>query len=282
MYCPTNESAIKPKRLVDKIILDNAKSFLRYHKETRNSKPFFLGVGIRKPHLPFRAPVEFANLYPLDEIKPVRNQDVPKNFPEIAYGKWLHYKNMSELAPYKLADNSSGKMPPEYHLLNKQMYLACVSYVDHLFGELINYLIHNGFGNNTIVLAIGDHGFQLGEHGGYDKHTNFDWATRAPWIMYHPRFGDLTKSFKATSALTTKHTSFKPVKVEVNQIVEFVDLYPTLVDAAGLPKLSKCQYLNGTSENLCTDGSSRWHLAQGLDVKTQSPDLAFSQVHRYA
>ena len=125
---------------------------------------------------------------------------------------------------------------------------------------------------------------QLGEHGGYEKHTNFDWSTRAPWIIYHPKYASLGKKFVYKSALEVDRAHYNPPKpkVDVEEVVEFVDLFPTLVEAANLPPIKDCQHLNNVGEPLCMEGQSRWNLARGKAAPPDQTFMAFSQVHRYS
>ncbi len=92
---------------------------------------------------------------------------------------------------------------------------AATSYVDAQIGRLVNELDRTGLRDNTIVVLWGDHGYQLGEHGLWNKHTNFEVATRSPLIISAPN-------------VTTANT-------KTDALVEFVDIYPTLVELAGLP-----------------------------------------------
>ena len=92
-----------------------------------------------------------------------------------------------------------------------------------------------GLEHNTIVSFWGDHGWQLGEHGEWTKHTNFELSVHAPMMV---RIPGLTDEGVVTEELT-----------------EFVDLFPTLVDAAGLPELNICPKDSSKTE-LCHEGMS--------------------------
>jgi len=172
------------------------------------AKPFFLAVGFTKPHLPFVAPKKYYDMYPLEKVKLPANPYPPKDVPRIALA------DFGELRAY--AD-----IPEKGALSEKQTrelirgYYAATSYVDAQIGRVIDELDRTGLRDKTIVVLWGDHGYQLGEHGLWNKHTNFEVATRSPLIISAP---GVTKMGKKTDAL-----------------VELVDVYPTLIQLAGLP-----------------------------------------------
>ena len=103
-------------------------------------------------------------------------------------------------------------------------YYACVTYVDALIGRLLAALEQHGLAENTIVILWGDHGWQLGEHGIWCKHSNFETSCHVPMICFGP---DQKAPGKRSRAL-----------------VEFVDIYPSLCELAGLPVP---EFLEGTS-----------------------------------
>ncbi|XP_054267444.1 iduronate 2-sulfatase isoform X2 [Macrosteles quadrilineatus] len=134
------------------------------------------------------------------------------------------------------------KYPSEFlnewtHLI-RQSYYAAVSYIDHLVGNLLKELHKSKLYENTIIVLIGDHGWSLGEHGEWSKFSNFDVAVKVPLILRVP-------------GLTDKSAVLRCVATPV----ELLDLFPTLVDAAGLPSLSPCPK-ESTSVPDCTEGVS--------------------------
>lgn len=92
-------------------------------------------------------------------------------------------------------------------------YYACVSYIDAQVGLIMDALEVNGLKDNTIVVLIGDHGFKLGDHSMWAKHTNFELDTRVPFIISGPGI----KTNQKTSSFA-----------------EALDIYPTLAELAGL------------------------------------------------
>jgi iduronate 2-sulfatase len=176
---------------------------------------FFLAVGFIKPHLPFVAPKKYWDLYDPSKIT-IPKRKSPKGMPEFA----LH--NFGELRKYH-------GIPPEGFLDDETSrnlihgYYASVSMIDAQIGKLLDALEENGLNENTIVVLWGDHGWKLGEYGGWCKHTNFEMDTNAPLIFSVPW---MEKGLKTKS------------------LAEFVDIYPTLVD---LVELEKPDHLEGQS-----------------------------------
>lgn len=169
-------------------------------------KPFFLSVGFYKPHLPFIAPKKYWDMYDRSKIKIHPFQERAKNSPEIAYhtsGELRSYSDIPEV----------GDITPEQQRELIHGYRACVSYVDAQIGKLLKKLDELGIADNTIVCLWGDHGWHLGDHGLWCKHTNFENAARAPLIIRAPG---------------------KPRSVKTMSPTGFVDVFPTLVDLAGL------------------------------------------------
>ena len=168
-------------------------------------EPFFLAVGFHKPHLPFIAPKKYFDLYDRDRIPPATNSYPPRDTPKFATYNWndlRHYYGIPDVGP--VSEDQARDL--------KHAYYACVSYTDAQVGRLLQALDANGLSDNTIVVLWGDHGWQLGEHGMWDKHSNFETSTHAPLILRVPG----RKSGRT------------------NALVEFVDIYPTLCELCGL------------------------------------------------
>ena len=180
-------------------------------------KPFFLAVGFLKPHLPFNAPKKYWDLYKRDEIPLAANPFTPKDAPSVALSNWGELRSYSDIAKKgALSDDQARELI--------HGYLACVSYMDAQVGRVLDELDRLGLRDNTIVILWGDHGWKLGEHAMWCKHTNYEMDTRSPMICAAP--GQKAPG-KKSAALT-----------------EFVDIYPTLCELAGLPLPA---HLEGTS-----------------------------------
>jgi iduronate 2-sulfatase len=172
----------------------------------KSDQPFFLAVGFKKPHLPFIAPKKYWNLYRRDQFKLASHQGGIKN----ASGHSLH--NSPEFRGYEAAPKN-GVIPDELQREAIHGYYACTSYIDTQIGLLLDELDKLGLRDNTIVVLWGDHGFHLGDHGMWGKHSTLEQAARVPLIICPP-------NGKAT------RTTSSPV--------EFTDIFPTLCEFSGL------------------------------------------------
>ncbi|MBC8190546.1 MAG: sulfatase-like hydrolase/transferase [Puniceicoccaceae bacterium] len=202
-----------------------------------NGTRFFLGLGFQKPHLPFNAPKAYWDLYDPDEINLSgytgnRVMPVGTNAFTAPYGNEpLSYGDGETYLP-TVFDNTafgqSNNIPSQAsarHLIHG--YLACVSFIDAQLGKVLDALEDpNGDGSSddsiadeTIIVLFGDHGFHLGDHGGFwSKHTNFEISTRVPFMVRTPALEALGSAGKMTQTP-----------------IELVDLFPTLLDLCSLP-----------------------------------------------
>jgi arylsulfatase A-like enzyme len=172
-----------------------------------DAKPFFLAVGFRKPHLPFNVPKVYWNMYEENKIPIAPNRFLPKNAPDFALVE------QNELWKYSKVPDTAN-LPDDYARKLKHGYYASVSYMDAQLGRVLDELDRLKLTENTIIVLWGDHGWKLGEHNRWCKHSNFEDDTRSPLII---------------SAPGTKHAGTK-----TEALTEFVDIYPTLVDLADL------------------------------------------------
>jgi len=174
----------------------------------KKPEPFFLAVGFAKPHLPFVSPKKYWDLYDPAKIPMAPNPYRPKDAPEFAL------TNSGELRNYP-GMPAEGPVPPELARKLKHGYYAAVSYTDAQIGKVLDELDRQGLRQNTVIVLWGDHGWKLGEHGEWCKHSNVENDTNAPLLLSAP-------GMKAAG----KHS---------RALVEFVDIYPTLTELAGLP-----------------------------------------------
>lgn len=180
----------------------------------KRETPFFLAAGFLKPHLPFNAPKKYWDLYDHDEIKLAENPYIPENAPKES----IH--NFGELRGGYTNVPESTPLPDDYARWLVHGYQACVSYTDAQIGRVLKKLEDLGLADNTIVIVWGDHGWNLGEHTMWCKHCNYETSLSAPIIVKAPGM----KKNRATNAL-----------------VEFVDIYPSLVDLCGLSVPEHCE-----------------------------------------
>lgn len=180
-------------------------------------QPFFLAVGFVKPHLPFVAPKKYWDLYDPASIQPALNPFYPKDAP-----KYAILNHSGELRSYH--GIPSDLIPADLARQLKHGYYAAISYADAQVGKVLDELDRLGLRENTIVILWGDHGWKLGEHSAWAKHSNTENDTNAPLLISLPGM----KRAGATSSA----------------LVEFVDIYPSLAELAGLPLPA---HLEGTS-----------------------------------
>ena len=189
------------------------KSIQDLRRLSKRGEPFFLAAGIYKPHLPFNSPKKYWDMYDRDQIEPADNPFVPKGAPKISFTKWGELRNYDGMP-------KEGPLDEETTLTILHAYYASVSYADAMVGKLLDELDALGTADDTIVVLWGDHGWNLGEHSFWSKHVNYETSLHAPLMIKAPGFAGGTK---------------------VNSLSEFIDLFPTLCDLAGLEKLSQLQ-----------------------------------------
>jgi uncharacterized sulfatase len=175
------------KELVDGRVASSAIEIL----EQPRQKPLFLAVGFAKPHLPFEAPSNYFDLYPLEKVD-------------------RHDQRIDTGELY----NDTGPITRQQRLELTRAYWACISYVDSQIGRIFDTLDRLDSWQNTIVVLVSDHGFHLGENGAWLKTTLFEVANRVPFLLWAP--------------------SMEIEGARSNDVVELVDLYPTLLELAGL------------------------------------------------
>jgi iduronate 2-sulfatase len=195
-------------------IADRAISEL--HRLSQADEPFFLAAGFLKPHLPFNAPTKYWDYYRRDDVPLADNPFAPEGAPGEAIHDWGELRNYFNVP-------KDGPLPDEMARTLVHGYYAATSYMDAQIGRLLGELESLGLSDNTVVVAWGDHGWQLGEHGLWCKHCNFQTSLNAPLIIRAP---GMTQGASAEG------------------IVEFLDVFPTLCELGGL---STPESLQGTS-----------------------------------
>jgi iduronate 2-sulfatase len=180
----------------------------------KSDRPFFFGVGLTKPHLPFVAPKKYWDLYKRNDMPLAPFQQKAKNSPDMAYhtaAELYAYSDIPEISSF--SDQKVGlDLPVEKQKELIHGYYAATSYTDAQVGILLNTLDSLGLSKNTIIVLWGDHGWHLGDHNLWCKHTNFEQATHAPLIISAP----------GVNPNTTKSPT------------EFIDIFPTLCDLSGI------------------------------------------------
>lgn len=183
------------------------KAIEKLRELSQQDQPFFLATGFQKPHLPFNAPQRYWDLYDPASISLADPDTLPEGAPKQAYhsfGELRAYHGIPESGP--VADTMARNLIHGYY--------ACVSYVDAMIGQVLDELERLQIADNTVVILWGDHGWSLGEHGLWCKHSPFEVALHVPLIVRGPGIQAGTRSHALT---------------------EFVDVYPSLCELASLP-----------------------------------------------
>jgi len=200
--------------------------------EKHKGGPFFLAVGFYKPHTPYIAPKKYFDLYPLEKIEvPLVPADYTKTIPPPALASTKPWPNFG--VTHQQARET------------KQGYYAAISFVDAQIGRVVDALDRLGLRDNTLIVFWSDNGYSVGTHGLWMKQSCFEDSARVPMIFAGP--------------------GIKPGGVSP-RLVEFIDIYPTLADLAGLPLVTKLP------------GASLRPLLAKPDAEWNRP--AFSQVQR--
>lgn len=217
-----------------------------------NGTPFFLALGFYKPHLPFNCPIEYWNLY---------NQYIANDLDLSGYTgtKVAPEGSLVFAAPFAGEPSSYSDTPNPPSIFDASRlihgYMACVSYIDKLFGDVLDALDAEGLADSTIIVVWGDHGWHLADHDGWwAKHSNYEQSTRSPLIISVPGMEVL-----------------ETAGVVSNTPMELVDIYPTLVDLCGLPEPNQ-------PSGLSFQGTSFLHLLENSNQPWKK--AAFSQYRR--
>ena len=203
---PFESLDVEDNALGDGQLADQAIAALNRIKD----RPFFLGVGFLRPHLPFVAPTKYWDLYDPTTLPLCETTSGHDGAPSLSTNDSRELRTQYRQVPPK------EPIPEEMARRLTHGYLACISYVDAQIGRVLDALDRLKLSGRTVVVLAGDHGFHLGDLGIWGKATNFEAATRSTLIIHAP--------------------SMKASGLRSSSLVEFVGLYPTLCDLAGLPK----------------------------------------------
>tara|TARA_S200000501_G_scaffold377526_1_gene436247 strand:+ start:217 stop:1818 length:1602 start_codon:yes stop_codon:yes gene_type:complete len=199
-------------RYPDGDVSDAASAMLEYLNKMVKKEPFYMAVGFVKPHLPFAVPKKYWDLYDSKSIKVSEAQFKPKGAPPDAWMKSGELRNGYTGIP-AVGDPWENNLPEELIKTLTHGYYASTSFIDAQIGKLINSLDNLELASNTVVILSSDHGFSLADHALWNKHSLFNVATRVPLLVRLPGERDAGS---------------------VEGVVEYVDIYPTIVDLANL------------------------------------------------
>ena len=177
--------------------------------------PFFLALGIFKPHTPYKVPKRYWDMYRREDVPAIDAPTRPRNAPEMAFH--ANHEILGEPTTPRTLDEEARREI-------RHGYYAAMSFADAQFGRVLDALDELKLRDNTIVVVIGDNGFQLGEHDCWGKMTLFGWDARVPLIISAPGVG---KGGTKTGAIS-----------------ELIDIFPTLTDLCHVPSPPR---LDGTS-----------------------------------
>jgi iduronate 2-sulfatase len=190
-------------------------------------KPFFLAIGIIRPHLPFGAPKSYFELYEGVKLPEIEHPQKPES-----RTTWHSSNEFMKYNRWGRDPNNDTDFADEV----RRHYAACVSYADAQVGRVLAELKRTGADKNTVVVLWGDHGWHLGEHAIWGKHCLFEEALHSPLIIYYP---GMENSGSRSDAL-----------------VETLDIFPTLCELTGMeiPDFTQGVSLKGILENPDTSG----------------------------
>ncbi|GAB7255965.1 sulfatase [Polaribacter sp. OB-PA-B3] len=172
-------------------------------------KPFFMGLGFLRVHVPLYVPQKWFDLYPLDKIEtPPYKADDLNDIPPVG----MQINDLPMMPSTEWAKESG-----EWKKI-VQAYLACISYVDYELGRVLEALESTKYADNTIIVLWSDHGYRLGEKGTFAKHALWETATKAPLLFAAPNL---------------------PKGKKINAPVEMLSIYPTLLELSGLPTYNR-------------------------------------------
>ncbi len=230
------------EKYVDGII--RVKGIKLLEKVAKEDKPFFMAIGFKKPHEPFIAPKKYWDLYDRDKIDLAPFQQLADGTPKLAYHSFGEIRAFSDIdSKLKIGD----KIPEAKQRELIHGYMACISYIDAQIGKLLDDLERRSILDNTLIVLWGDHGFHLGDHTEWCKHSNFEQATRIPFMFAGPGVAKNQKS---------------------SHPVNLVDLFPTIFDLAGVQQHPQ------------TDGKSLVNLLDANPSTNIEMDYAYHQYKR--
>jgi len=278
LLCPVDVNSQPEKTLPDIQSSSHAVDMLKFFEKNMTDKPFFLAVGFHKPHIPYKFPKEYLDLYPIEQIDLAPYPNIPPEMPLVAYSSWPRlyvrddFNELNVSFPF-------GPVPENFQKKIRQHYYASVSYMDAMVGKVLDQLEKSGFSNNTIISFISDHGWSLGDHGDWCKYENFEVVTNVPLIVHAPQMMTSSKpNFSFIDVLKQPQISFKKGATS-NELVELVDLFPTLSQLANLPIPKTCPP-NSLQVDFCTEGLSFAPFIDKALIKHKENKLKFEGHHR--
>ncbi len=218
----------------DGIAADIAAEQLRLY--AKNKTPFFLAVGLYRPHTPYVAPKKYFDQYPLEDIE----------VPSIPDG---YLNSIPKPARISVTRKTQRELSEDLKRQAIQAYYASITFADAQIGKILRALDENGLADNTIVVFTSDHGYHMGEHGHFQKTTLFENAARVPLIIAGPGVEARGRRSEAIAEMVDFYPTLADLSgLTVPDYVQGVSLLPSLKEATAKPRTSALtQYNNGYS-----------------------------------
>lgn len=225
----------------------------------QNGAPYFIAIGLHKPHIPYRYPAHFRRYHAIEKFQWADSEHIRYGMPTVAFNPFNDLRKRDDVRQLNVSF-PFGPIDKHFAWKIRQSYYASVTYVDDLIGRLLAGVSLS----DTIVVLTGDHGYSLGEHAEWAKYTNYEVGVRVPLIVYSPAFDRRP-----------------PLARRSSRIAELVDVFPTLVDLAELPAIERCAALAPSARQTCTEGKSLTpSIWRGSDANDASDEFAISQYPR--
>ncbi|XP_013110817.2 iduronate 2-sulfatase isoform X2 [Stomoxys calcitrans] len=260
LICPVDLKTQPYKTLPDIESVAEAIRVIRSRGKAR--RPYFLALGFHKPHINFRFPSEYMQHFRVENFyNYTKDNYKPHDMPKVAWNPYTDIRSRHDMKHLNIPF-PYGPIPKRQSAKIRQAYYAAVSYVDDLFGRLMQNIDLE----NTVVLVTSDHGWSLGEHAEWAKYSNFEVALRVPLIIRSPEFSSDGRELTRNLSVLT----------------ELVDIFPTLVDLAHLPSIPRCLNNTPMEEQLtCTEGKSLYPFIRQQSTRIVERELfALSQYPR--
>lgn len=255
LLCPVNVMTQPEHTLPD---IQSARETQRIIFAAKHSeRPFFVAVGLHKPHIPFRFPVKYMRYHKnLDKFDRINFDTVPSELPTVAFNPFNDIRERDD-AQHANITYPFGPINKPFGWRIRQAYYASVTYIDDLIGHILGAVDFT----NTIVVLTSDHGWALGEHAEWAKYSNYEVALQVPLIIYSPQYKQ-------------NHSKRN------SDIVELLDLFPTLVDLASLPPIEHCHDKASSHRHVtCTEGKTLINHFTGI-ANSRRNQYAISQYPR--
>lgn len=254
LICPVQIHLQPEQTLPDIQSVSEAKSLIS--KAKGEGVPYFIAVGLHKPHIPYRYPLRFKHYHAIEKFQTNDFDHIRYGMPTVAFNPFNDLRRRVDVQQLNVS-YPFGPIEKNFAWEIRQSYYASVTYIDDLIGQLMASVNLA----DTIIVLTSDHGYSLGEHAEWAKYTNYEIGVRVPLIIYSP--------------------SFRLQRVrKLNQIAELIDLFPTLVDLAALPHIEHCSKFKPMDRQLCTEGKSLLPLITSEANWDESEDVAISQYPR--